>query len=136
MDILEHIRRIAKELGIHINEKKTRIVKISSGCKYLQIKYNLTDSGKIVKRINPKRVTAMRRKLKKLSIKVKNKEISYENVENMYRSWMGSFYRLMSRKQRENLIQIYEDLYDKTVTIVHKKMVITDRWSSDPLSQA
>lgn len=93
--------RIAEGYGIHINKKKTRIVKISSTYKFLQIKYSLTDSGKIIKRINPKRVTTMRRKLKKLAVKVKNEEISYENVENMFRGWMGGFYKLLSREQRK-----------------------------------
>lgn len=127
LDILENIKAIAKELGIHINEKKTRIVKISSTYKYLQIKYTLTDSGKIVKRINPQRVTAMRRKIKKLAVKVKNGELPYENVEEMFKSWMGDFYKLMSRKQRQNMIALYEELYNKTVVIVKKKMVISDK---------
>ena len=103
-DLLSHIRAIAKELGIHINEKKTRIVKISSTYRFLQVKYTLTKDGKIIKRINPDRVTAMRRKLKKLSVKVMNGEIIYENVENMFRGWMGSFYKLLSKEQRKNLI--------------------------------
>lgn len=127
LDLLENIRAIAKELGIHINEKKTRIVRISSTYKYLQVKYTLTKDGKIIKRINPDRVTTMRRKLKKLAVKVRNGEVQYENVENMFRSWMGSFYKLLSRKQRENLIQLYEDLFDKTVTVVNKKLIIFDR---------
>ena len=78
-------------------EKKTRIVKISSTYKFLQIRYTLTKDGKIIKRINPDRVTAMRRKLKKLAVKVRNNEIDYDGVENMFRGWMGSFYKLMSR---------------------------------------
>lgn len=127
LNLLANIRKIANELGIHINEKKTHIVKISSTYKFLQVKYSLSKDGKVIKRINPQRVTAQRRKLKKLAVKVENGEIEYENVENMFKGWMGSFYKLMSRKQRENLIQLYEDLYDKTVTIVHKKIVITDR---------
>ena len=73
-DLLENICEIAAELGIHINRKKTRIVKISSKYKFLQIKYTLTDTGKVIKRINPDRVTAMRRKLKKLAVKVGNEE--------------------------------------------------------------
>lgn len=109
------------------NEKKTRIVKISGTYKFLQVKYTLTDSGKIIKRINPKRVTTMRRKLKKLAVKVENGEIPYENVEGMFRSWMGSFYKLLSKVQRKNLVQLYEDLFDKTVTVVNKKLVIYDR---------
>lgn len=99
-DILKNIRKIAAELGIHINEKKTRIVKIGSTFKYLQIKYNLTSSGKIMKKINPKRITDMRRKLKKLAVKVQNNELIYENVEDMFRGWMGDSYKLMSRQQR------------------------------------
>ena len=48
-DLLDHIHQIAEEYGIHINKKKTRIVKISSTYKFLQIKYSLTDSGKVIK---------------------------------------------------------------------------------------
>lgn len=126
-DLLDNIVRIANELGIHINMKKTRIVKISSTYKFLQIKYTLTDDGKIIKRINPTRVTAMRKKIKKLAIKVKNGEIVYENVENMFKGWMGGHYRLLSKQQRENLIQLFEDSFDKRIKIVNKKMIITER---------
>ena len=126
-NLLENICAIAKELGIHINMKKTRIVKISSTYKYLQIRYTLTKDGKIIKRINPTRVTTMRRKLKKLAVKVQDGEILYENVENMFRGWMGGFYKLLSRQQRQNLISLYEELFGKTITIVDKKMIITDK---------
>jgi len=127
LDILEHVKEIATNLGIHVNDKKTRIVKVSSTYKYLQIKYTLTSTGKIIKRINPTRVTAMRRKLKKLAIKVENGESVYEDIENMYRSWMGNYYKLLSKLQRQHLIELYEELFGKTITIVNKKMVITDK---------
>ena len=91
-----------------------------------QIKYSLTSSGKVIKRINPERVTALRRKLKKLAIKVQNGEIPYENVENAFKGWMGSFYKLLSKQQRVNLITLYEELFDKSITILNKKMIITD----------
>lgn len=126
-DLLTNIRAIAESSGIHINEKKTRIVKMSSTYKYLQVKYTLTKDGKIIKRINPTRVTAMRRKLKKLSVKVKDGSVCYENVENMFRGWMGSFYKLLSKQQRMGLIQLYENLFDKTITVVNKKLVIVDK---------
>lgn len=120
-DLLVNICKITEEYGIHINKKKTRIVKISSTYKFLQIKYTLTDSGKVIKRINPKRVTAMRRKLKKLASKVTNGEADYDNVENMFRGWMGAHYKLLPKEQRKNLIQLYKDLFDKDITIVNKK---------------
>lgn len=126
-ELLENVCKIAAELGIHINRKKTRIVKISSKYKFLQIKYTLTDTGKVIKRINPDRVTAMRRKLKKLAVKVGHEEADYDNVENMFRGWMGGHYKLLSREQRKNLIQLYEDLFSKKITIVNKKLIVSDR---------
>ena len=126
-DILKNVREIAGELGIHINDKKTRVVKISGTYKFLQVKYSLTKDGKVIKRINPERVTAMRRKLKKLAAKVKTGEIPYESAEQMFKSWMGSFYKLLSKDQRKGLIKLYEDLFDKTIKIENKKMVIDDR---------
>ena len=127
LDILDHIREITRELGIHINEKKTRIIKIGGTYKYLQIKYTLTDSGKIIKRINPDRVTVMRRKLKKLAVKVKDGEVPYENIEGMFKGWMGGFYKLLSKQQIKNLIRLYEDLYNKTIEVIDGKLVINDK---------
>lgn len=119
------------EIHLHkyyqLHRKKTRIVKISSKYKFLQIKYTLTDTGKVIKRINPDRVTAMRRKLKKLAVKVENEEADYDNVENMFRGWMGGHYKLLSREQRKNLIQLYEDLFSKEIAIVNKKLIVSDR---------
>lgn len=126
-DIFVNICRIADEYGIHINKKKTRIVKISSTYKFLQTKYSLTETGKVIKRINPKRVTTMRRKLKKLAVKVQNGEIDYENVENTFRSWMGANYKLLSKEQKKNLIQLYQDLFNKEIVIVKKKLIVSDR---------
>ena len=126
-DLLANISSIAKELGIHINMKKTGIVKESSTYKFLQIKYSLTKDGKVIKRINPTRVTTMRRKLKKLAVKVQNGGLPYENIENMFRGWMGSYYKLLSKQQRNNLIELYKSLFDKDITVVNKKLVITDR---------
>lgn len=68
----------------------------------------------------------MRRKLKKLCVKVQNNEISYNNVENMFKEWMRCFYKLPSKKQRKNLIQLYEGLFNKSIKIVDKKMLITE----------
>ena len=125
-DLLSCIIEIAKEYGIHINRKKTHIVKISSTYKFLQIKYTLTKDGKVIKRINPKRVTTMRRKLKKLSLKVINGEIEYESIENMFCGWMGAHYKLLSKQQRKNLIQLYEELFNKKISVISRKLIVSD----------
>ena len=66
IDVLGEVKEIAASLGIILNDKKVKILPLSKPFTYLQIKYFLTPTGRLVKRINPKRVTAMRRKLKKL----------------------------------------------------------------------
>lgn len=118
--ILCDIENLASKKGIHINKKKTRIVKISNVNKYLQIKYQMTNSGKIIKRLNPKRITAMRRRLKKLSKKLKNKETEYIYIEEMFRSWMCNFYKTMSKIQRKNMLSLYEQLFNKEIVIYKK----------------
>lgn len=106
-DTLREIREISSDMGLFINDKKTSIQPIWKPFKYLQIKYTLSDTGKVIKRINPKSVTRMRRKLKKLSKKVKSGELDLSCVENSYKSWFGSNKKIMSRKQRKNMNKLY-----------------------------
>lgn len=127
IDLLVNIKAIADELGIHINMKKTRIVKFSSQFTFLQIKYHVMPDGKIYKHITSAKATAMRQKLKKLAVKVAEGERDYESVEEMFRSWMGSFRKLLTKKQRKSLIQLYEKLFNKSISVENKKLIFKDK---------
>ena len=111
--VIHGITEQAGELGIFINERKTRIVELSSTFKYLQIKYSLTDSGKVIKRINPKSVSRERRKLKAYKRMCEKGKIEYNAVEQAYKSWMGANVPVMSKKQVENMKQLHKGLYGK-----------------------
>ena len=111
--VIDGVYEQAKELGLFVNEKKTRIVKLSSNFKYLQFKYTLLDSGRVVKRINPKTVTRERRKLKAYKRLLNKGIMPYENIENAYKSWMGTFAKHMSEIQRENMQHLYKSLFGK-----------------------
>lgn len=113
--VFEGMAEIANELGIHMNMKKTHIGRLDKVNRYLQVKYTLTDTGHLIKRINPKRVTKMRQKMKGLRRKLDAGETTCESIEEMFRSWMGSFYKVMSKSQRLQLIKIFEDLFDRKV---------------------
>ena len=129
--VLDGIRNITRKLGIHINENKTKIVRMDQIFRYLQVQYQVTDSGHIIKKINPKRVASMRKKLKKLAKKLDDGEADYNSIEEMYRSWMGNFYKIMSKDQRKNLINLYEDLFLKEIIFVNRsgkrKMLIRNK---------
>ena len=92
------IERVAMENGIFINRRKTRICRLSDYWRFLQIQYSLTNTGRIIKKIHPQRIVAMRRKLKKLALVMGKKEFL-----NYYGSWFNNNYRIMSGKQRENM---------------------------------
>lgn len=124
LDLLDSIISIGLDFGLHVNRQKTYMVRMDSVYKYLQIKYQLTSSGKIIKRINPKRVTSLRIRLKKLKSKVDYGIVDYDNVENMFKSWMGSYNKLLSNKQRSNLISLYESLYNCHIEVYKNKMYI------------
>lgn len=114
-DAIEGIKERADELGLFINDKKTRIVKLSGRYKYLQIRYTLSDTGKVIKRINPVSVTRERRKLKAYKRILDKGEIRYEDIENAYKSWMGNFAKLMSKRQVGNMRRLYKELFGKDV---------------------
>lgn len=109
-DILNKLITIANYLGIHINTRKTHIFKLSRGFRYLQCWYQLTESGRVIIKINPKRLVAMRRKLKGFAGKVILGCRDRESFEQLYRSWFKNYYRIMSRKQRDNLENLYFSL--------------------------
>lgn len=60
--LLNKVREKVKELGLTLNEKKTKIQKFSSGFKFLKTKFFSTDTGKIIRKLNRKSVPRMEKK--------------------------------------------------------------------------
>lgn len=114
LSVIQGIKEQAKSLGLFINDRKTRIVKLSSNFKYLQFKYSLLDNGRVVKKINPKTLTRERRKLKAYKRLLDKKIIPYQDIENSYKSWLGNYVRYMSKLQRKNLQNLYKSLFERS----------------------
>ena len=108
-ELLEDVIKIANELGITVNTRKTRICKLSEHWRYLQVQYSLTDTGRVIQKINPKRLTAMRRKMKKVAPKLTEKELT-----DFYKSWFDNHYKLMSKRQRSNMNMLFNQLKEVT----------------------
>lgn len=112
-NLLENLKIIAKNFGIIINERKTRIVKLSSFYRHLQNGYSLTDTGKIIRKINPKSITRERRKLKAYKRLLDSKRITYQEIENIFKGWICSNYKRMSHQQIYNMAELYVSLFGK-----------------------
>ncbi len=110
-DVLKGFKRIAIELGLIINERKTRIVKLSSFFRHLQDGYSLTETGRVVRKINPKSVTRERRRLKAYKRLLDKGVMKYEDIENIFKSWIGANWKRMSRRQLYNLKDLYIRLF-------------------------
>lgn len=86
---LEEIKKICDELGLHLNLKKTRIVKLRNGFTFLKIRHYLTDTGRVIRKIPHDGITRMRRKLKKLKKRVDAGLMDLEDVKQALQSWAG-----------------------------------------------
>lgn len=84
---LEEIQAVCDKLGIVLNRKKTRIAKLSRGFTFLKVRFYLTDSGKVVKKIYKRSITKMRRKLKAFRRFVDAGILTMEDVEMSMQSW-------------------------------------------------
>lgn len=111
--VIEGLCDQAADLGLFINEKKTHIVKLSDNFKYLQIRYTLTENGRVIRRINPKNVTRERRKLKAYKRLLDRGEIEYEDIELSFMSWLGDAFKYMSNQQIDNMLNLYHELFGR-----------------------
>jgi DNA-binding transcriptional regulator YhcF (GntR family) len=114
-DVLKGIQKIADDYGLIINPKKTRICKISNLFRFLQIGYFMREDGTVVRKINPKNVTRERRKLKAYKRLLDAEKLTYPEIENSFRSWIGSNYKLMSHIQIQNIRELYVALFGKEI---------------------
>lgn len=109
--VLADIRRQCEALGIVINEKKTRIVKLSRGFTFLKKRFNYGETGKVVVRPCRSAVTRERRKLKKLAAFVERGEMTRDQALQSYQSWRGSMMRLDARRTVANMDALFTRLF-------------------------
>lgn len=113
--ILAGIQEIAREYGLIINPKKTRIVKLSQPFRHLQLCYQLTETGRVIRKISPKAITRERRKLKAYKHLLDAGRITYDEIENAFKGWIGGNYKNMSRQQISNMSSLYYELFGRRI---------------------
>lgn len=107
----ESLFKIANELNIKINPKKTQIIKLSKGIVWLKTRYILTKSGKIYKKPYKKSIVSMRRKLKKLRELYEQKKIKISEVKTALASWLGYIRKSNSYRSQESIKRLVVKLF-------------------------
>lgn len=85
--LLKEITDIALSLGIHINRKKTQIIKLTRPFTFLKTRYRLTPTGKLIRKIPKDVVLRVKRVMRKLADLVVEGEISLRDFRISYKSW-------------------------------------------------
>lgn len=109
--VLNVVSHMYAEIGIEMNQKKTTIIKLSRPLTWLQDRYWLTATGKVIRKPSHKNVVANRRKLKKLFKKLQKGEISYADVRTFYASWKGYIKHKNAFKIEQNMDTLYNNLF-------------------------
>ena len=101
------IEKWLSELGLQLSEKKTQLFPITQPISFLGFSFRLTDTGKVVKKIRPERISHERRKLRKLAQRVKDGKMTREEVDCCYQSWKAH----ASYEDTHNLILRMDKFY-------------------------
>lgn len=111
INLLTKLRSIAAEFGIKINERKTRIVKLTAFYRYLQNGNSLLDTGRVIRKISPKAITRERRKLKAYKRLLIKGIMTYQEIQNAYKGWLCGNYKRMSWRQIFNINSLFTFLF-------------------------
>ena len=107
---LERIREVCASIGITLNAHKTQIAPIKRFT-WLKIKFILTDSGKIIRKIDRRSVVRQRRKLKKLRARVDAGKMPESAVYASFQSWVGHAKQFNAYRSIVSMTKLYCSLY-------------------------
>ncbi len=108
---LEDIEKFAERLGLSLNQKKTKIFKLSQGINFLGFKFNLSDTGSVYLVASKKNINKRKRKLRKHKSLVLSGKMSKEKADACYESWKAHARNGNSHKLIEHMDKYYNDLW-------------------------
>ena len=112
---LNEVRRMYNDIGIELNEKKTKIVRLSDEFKFLKVKTRLTDTGRVVMRPDRGTITRERRKLKALRRKLDEGKVTFDDVVQAFNSWKGHIKHFDSYRTTRNMDKLFNELFQAEI---------------------
>ena len=105
------IRQYCAGIGLQLSEKKTRILPIRQGVRFLKTKFKLTQTGGVIRKVQRKSTRKMRQKLRKFRRWVDDGRMTEEDVRPSYESWKGHMRRGNSWKVLRKTDKLYRKLF-------------------------
>lgn len=126
---LECIRNILAGMHMELSPTKTKIYTLKEGFKFLGFNFRLTDTGKVVITIDPKKVKNEKRKLVRMAGLVRKGRKTREQVDEHFESWKvdasyGDSYTLI-----DHMNEFYKNLWEDEDDVIQE---IKDNGSGSP----
>lgn len=99
------------EANLLKNIRKTQIFRIDKGFTFLKIKYRLTDTGHLVRIPVKSNIVRERRKLKSFKKMLDNNEMTFNEIEEQYKSWRGNIAKYDCHRTLLNIDKLFNDLF-------------------------
>lgn len=113
--LYKEIKEICVKHGIFLNEKKTRIKKLTDWSTFLKINYKFVN-GKLIRKICSESLRREQRRLKKYRQLVNKGDIPFIDVYNSYKSWVGTYKKFDSKYELLKLDNYFKELFKKELT--------------------
>lgn len=116
--LLKELVKIADELGLTVNMKKTQICRIDKGFVFLKLRHILTDTGKVIRKPCRKNLVRERRKLRKM---YKN-GVLLDDVLESYKSWRGNMLKYSSHRSIMSMDRLFNEIYGEQLYAERKSI--------------
>lgn len=106
------VEKMAEEIGLKLNPKRTKIIKLDGGhFEYLKKRVHLTETGKVVMRLTRKNITKRRRLMRKQKRMIDEEKIDFQTVRQSYQSWRGYASQCDSFRTVQNMDRLFDELF-------------------------
>lgn len=109
--LLDGLKELCMELGLSINEKKTKIIPFANGFRFLKTKFTPTERRRVVRKMNRDSTKIIRRKLRSFRLWVRDGTFSMEDVRSSYNSYLGHLSRGNSWRTKQNTNRYFKQLF-------------------------
>jgi RNA-directed DNA polymerase len=108
---LKRINEHITSLGLILSKKKTRLYPLKQRIKFLGFKFQLTKTGKVIKRLSKENVTHVKRKLRRMKKLVDIGVLTKEDVDKCLEAWKAHAKQGNTHSLILSMNRFYENLW-------------------------
>ena len=112
-DCRDDIAEVCGKIGLTLSQKKTRTVPLTSSFTYLKTRFILTETGKVILKMNKRSTKSVRRKMRYFVgwLEDPRKNFTMEDVRSCYESYHGQMKRGNSFKIVQKTDHYFKELF-------------------------